>query len=106
MTFISKFPILQGHIDFFQMRGPIWPGSATEFSMKIANVVCPQGVERAHEGFFRMNTMKHKAILALVRPIEGPQEIELHMELKLYYNHIFNSKMVAKIFLVVSEYQF
>ncbi|KRT81667.1 EGF-like domain containing protein [Oryctes borbonicus] len=106
MTFISKLPILQGHIDFFQMRGPVWPGSAAEFTMRIVNVNCPESIERAHEGFFRMNTLKHKAILALIRSIEGPQEIELQLELKLYYNHIFNSKMVAKIFLIVSEYPF
>lgn len=67
---------------------------------------CPEGVERAHDGFFRMNTLKHKAILSLIRTIEGPQEIELQLELKLFYNHIFNSKMVAKIFLIVSEYPF
>lgn len=97
---------MRGYIEFFQMKGPVMPESYAQFSMRVKDVRCPYGVRKADESYFKLSKFRHKAIISIVKSIEGPQEIDLVLELRLTYNGIFNGLMVTNIYIVVSEYNF
>ncbi|KAF5288361.1 hypothetical protein FQA39_LY15451 [Lamprigera yunnana] len=85
ITFVSNLPIPdEGKIDFFQMKGPSWVSSSANFNMDIVNVRCPLHIKQADSSYFRMKRDFHKVIVSLVSPIEGPQEIELQLQMELY----------------------
>ena len=44
--------------------------------------------------------------MSLVRPLEGPQSIELELSMELYSRGQFGGIAVAKIYIYVSEYEF
>lgn len=107
ISFVSKLPILNDHVQFFEMRGPKWPTATAEFRMEIVRVDAPPGVERVNERFFVIHKYGYNGIqLFMVRSIEGPQEIELKIEMSLYRAHTLVAKAVAYIFIVVSAYTF
>ena len=106
MTFISKLPLMHGYIEFFRMSGPITPESHAQFSMRLNDVRCPHGVRKVDDSYFKLSRFRHKAIISIVKSIEGPQEIDLVLEMRLLYNGTFNGLAVTNIYIVVSAYSF
>lgn len=107
VTFVSQLPIPEeGRIDFFQMKGPAWIKSNTNFNMDIVDVRCPHSVPKADKSYFRTKREANKVTLSVVRPIQGPQEIEIQLQMELYINSVFHGKVVSTIFIFVSEYTF
>lgn len=107
VTFVSNLPIPdEGKIDFFQMKGPSWAGSSANFNMDVANVRCPPQIKQADSNHFRMKRDLHKVIVSLVRPIEGPQEIEMQLQMELYVSGVFQGKVISTVFIYVSAYDF
>lgn len=106
ITLVSNLPIAQGKIPFFQMKGPDWKIASADFSMELVNVNCPHNVRKAEQSNFYVHKFLNGLQLYLVKSIEGPQEIELKVEMKLYVRGSFNRVLVAKIFIIVSEYPF
>lgn len=107
VTFVSNLPIPEeGKIDFFQMKGPAWSNSNAHFDMDILNVRCPRNVKQADPSYFRMKRDSSKVIISLVRPIEGPQDIELQLQMELYISGVFQGKVVSTVFIFVSDYEF
>lgn len=88
------------------MKGPDWKVASADFTMKLANVNCPYRVRRADDSYFQMHRFSNGMKLYLVKSIEGPQEIELNVEMKLYVQGSFSGILAANIFIIVSEYQF
>lgn len=89
------------------MRGTHLPGSTIEFSMDLVNVAAPPGVTRATESCFAMRRPSpSQAVLVLTRALEGPQEIELDLSMEIYHSTGFAGSAVAKLFIVVSQYDF
>ncbi|KAK4871917.1 hypothetical protein RN001_016041 [Aquatica leii] len=107
ITFVSNLPIPdEGKIDFFQMKGPSWISSSANFNMDIVNVRCPPHIKQADSNHFRMKRDLHKVIVSLVRSIEGPQEIELQLQMELYVSGVFQGKVISTVFIYVSEFEF
>ncbi|KAG5900252.1 hypothetical protein JTB14_018232 [Gonioctena quinquepunctata] len=106
ITLVSNLPLL-GEITLFRIKGPEWYSSKAQFSMKLLDVSCPQGVARANEHYFRkVNDQFNSMALHLVRSIQGPQEIKLQIEMKLFRGNTIIGNAVVYIIIVVSEYAF
>jgi len=48
----------------------------------------------------------HKAIIAIVKPLRGPQDIALQLDMSRYHYGTLQARALANIFLFVSEYSF
>lgn len=56
--------------------------------------------------FHRLLANTHDATLMLMQPLEGMQDIELHLTMNVYSNEELRGKSVAKVFIYVSQYAF
>lgn len=96
-----------GHIQLFQIKGPQWPLATAEFSLKLVDVSCPYGINKVDDGYFQkvtdeVNTMA----LYLIRPIQGPQEIKIEIQMRLFRNNIVIGNAIVYITIAVSEHPF
>lgn len=53
-----------------------------------------------------MQKMHNEALLSLMEPIEGPQDIELELSMTVYNDGQPAGTNVAKLYIFVSEYSF
>lgn len=106
ITLVSNLPITQRSIPFFTMKGPDWNIATANFKMELVRADCPHYVKRVDDSYFHMNRFRNGIQLSLVKSIEGPQEVELKVEMSLYVQGTFNGILAANIFIIVSEYAF
>nr|CAH7764330.1 unnamed protein product [Callosobruchus chinensis] len=106
ITLVSNLPLTHGKIQLFQIKGPQWNFTRAEFSMKLLDVICPFGVDKVNDFYFHKMTDQHTMSLYLVRSIQGPQEIKLQIEMRLYKGNTVLGNAVVYIIIVVSEYPF
>lgn len=100
-------PVRTGQLELFTMRGTHLPGSTLQFSMSFIEARAPPGVVRATESCFAMRRVApSQVVLALIKPIQGPQEIELDLSMEIYHNTAFVGSAVAKLFIFVTQYEF
>lgn len=91
----------------FLFPGPLWSGTESQFALDLLSARVPPHVVPATKDYFRLrNSGWNQAVIALVRPIPGPQELELQLTMNLYHNGLFGGVGVAKLFIHVSEYEF
>ena len=65
-----------GQVDLFTMRGPLWSSTSVEFSLELEAARAPPGVPPAQRDFFLLKrTSFNQAVITLLRPIMGPQEV-------------------------------
>lgn len=107
ITLVSNLPLSHGHIQLFQIKGPQWIAAKAEFSMKLLEVNCPYKVQKVDDSYFQkitddLNTMA----LYLIKPIQGPQEIKLQIEMRLFRNNIVIGNAIVYMIIVVSEHTF
>lgn len=89
------------------MRGPRWASTTVTFTMELVNVRCPRHIEKADKDYFRMERLTYnEAVLSLVKILKGPQEVELQLTMELYHNGQLKGSAVAKVFIVVTQYEF
>ncbi|XP_049805272.1 fibrillin-2-like isoform X3 [Schistocerca nitens] len=106
ITFVSNIPIPQGHLDLFTMRG-IYSTATVSFKMELLDARAPEGIPKATKDYFRLRrTAVNQAVISLIRSVAGPQEIELQLTMELYHNGLFSASAVARLFIVVSQYEF
>nr|XP_049705721.1 fibulin-2 [Helicoverpa armigera] len=107
ITFVSNLYIPESMLKLFTMRGPVWPYVKMRFELKVVNVNTPPSVKRkADINDFLLTQNNNEGLVSLVRPLEGPQSIELEMTMELYTHEQFGGTAVAKLFIYVSEYEF
>ena len=96
-----------GQVELFTMRGTHLPGSTLQFSMSFMEARAPPSVIRATESCFALRRpSSSQVVLSLIKPIQGPQEIELDLSMEIYHNTGFVGSAVAKIFIFVTQYEF
>ena len=96
-----------GQVDLFTMRGPLWSTASVQFSLDLESVRAPSGTQSASRSFFRLRrTSVNQAVISLVRQLEGPQEVQLALSMKLYHENVYSGSAVAKLLVIVSEYDF
>ncbi|KAJ1525633.1 hypothetical protein ONE63_008851 [Megalurothrips usitatus] len=96
-----------GQLDLFVMRGSAAGDTHTSFQLKLDDARTPHGVPAATIDHFRLTQVKgNTAVVSLVRPLFGPQDVELRLEMEVYSGNFFATRNVAKLFLFVSQHQF
>lgn len=75
--------------------------------MKLVDFNCPYWVKKVDDSYFQkvtdqINTMA----LYLIKPIEGPQEMRLQIEMRLFSNNIVIGNAIVYIIIAVSEHPF
>lgn len=107
ITLVSNLPLTQGHIQLFQIKGPQWPDARAEFSMKLLNVTCPYTNQKVDESFFqKIGDQYNSMALFLVKPIQGPQEIKLQIQMRMFQENTMFGNVIVYIIMVISEYPF
>ncbi|XP_017892365.1 fibrillin-1-like [Ceratina calcarata] len=108
ISLVSMLPIAPGRPeDLFKMKGYHSPGSTMQFTMALLEARAPAGVQRATESCFTLRRPAPlQAVLAMTRPIQGPQEIELELTMEIYHGPMFAGSAVAKLLIFVSQYEF
>jgi len=76
--------------------------------MRMVSVKSPRAGVRAStkEDFNMRRTKDNEVRLAVVSSLEGPQDIELEIEAKMYKNGLQIGKNVAIVTVFISEYEF
>ncbi|XP_029851567.2 fibulin-1 isoform X2 [Ixodes scapularis] len=110
-TLVSNMKIPpSGRLDFFTMRGPRFSFSTVHFELEVIEATASSrahGVEVATKNHFHMRrTGFNEAMVALVRPLQGPQDIQLQLQMKIYQHGLYAGNAVAKIFIFVTENEF
>ncbi|XP_072401961.1 uncharacterized protein [Diabrotica undecimpunctata] len=107
ITLVSNLPLTHGHINLFRIKGPEWYASRAEFTLKLLDVICPNNIEQVNDMYFKkVNDQFNSMVLYLVKPIAGPQEIKLQIEMRLFQGNIIIGNVVVYIIIVVSEFPF
>ncbi|KAK9889438.1 hypothetical protein WA026_004707 [Henosepilachna vigintioctopunctata] len=107
IAIVSNLPMINGPIRLFNIQGPRFLRSRTDFQFRIISVNCPVGLSRINENYFRMDVQNYNAmVLYLTRSITGPQEAEVEIRMKLFDNNQLTMSAVSRIFIIVTEYPF
>ncbi|XP_018028143.1 fibrillin-3 isoform X3 [Hyalella azteca] len=96
-----------GQVDLFTMRGPLWATSTVRFALELESVRSPTGIQPAvRDSFTLRRTSINQAVISLQQQLEGPQEIQLALSMKLYHGSEYSGSAVAKLLILISEYDF
>ncbi|KAK2151436.1 hypothetical protein LSH36_363g02040 [Paralvinella palmiformis] len=109
ITFPSRIRV---PADLFTMRGPPSRYRRMEFDLKLVAARDPYtGETRASRSFFKLNKLRdNEAVVQLLRQVEGPQDVELQLDMNIYSKEfrenseeIFFGTAVAKIFVYITK---
>ncbi|XP_011500132.1 PREDICTED: fibrillin-1 [Ceratosolen solmsi marchali] len=111
ISIVSLFPIpaSTGELELFTMRGAYKLFDSTvNFSMAFIGASAPPHVKPATESCFALRKpYPAQAVLVLTQSLEGPQDIELEFSMEVYGpSGNFAGSTSAKIFIVVTQYEF
>ena len=108
MALVSNMTIPpSGQLDLFTMRGPIMSDFHTTFTLSLEDARAPAHLTPATRGYFRLSQVSSsQAKVSLVRPLPGPQDVELRLTMEVYSGNFFAGLNVARLFLFVSQYEF
>lgn len=108
ITFVSNLYIPETKLKLFTMKGPAWANAKMRFELRLLNVNAPPSVKKKADinDFLLSQENNFEGLMSLVRPLEGPQSIELEMSMEVYTVEQFGGTAVAKLFIFVSEYEF
>ena len=90
------------------MRGPYSSVKQLQFDLRLLEAKDPlTGQSRVSRGFFYLKHFRDdEAVVSLVRQIDGPQDVELELEMKIFTNERYSGTVVAKIFLYITKNEF
>ena len=105
LSFPSKIRI---PADLFTMRGPFSNIQRLQFDLRLISAADPlSGEQRVARDFFYLKHFRdNEAVVSLLRQIDGPQDVELELEMKIFTNGRYSGTAVAKIFLYVTKNEF
>jgi len=105
-TFFS-FPSETRIPDFFTQLGPDGANKRLQFDLHLLSAKDPEtGESRVTRDFFYLELFYNKGVVTLQRQIQGPQDVELELEMKIFTNGRYSSSAVAKIFLYFTKNEF
>jgi fibulin 1/2 len=90
------------------MRGPVLSVTTVQFDLKLINSrIGKYGIPSStRDDFHLRRTAYNEAMVSLVKSLQGPQDIELELEVKLYHNGLFGGSSKAFLFIYVSQYEY
>lgn len=79
-----------------------------EFDLRLSHARDPftNSSETTLDSFQLKRYPPHNAHLIVVKELKALQEIELHIEMKIFTNNLLNSISIMKIIIYVSQYDF
>jgi fibulin 1/2 len=106
IALISKLRVHGQGVNLFTMQSARYAGVTTRFSLVVKDVRAPKDVVAASADNFRLNTGDYSAVLSLVRPITGPQDIHLQLLMEMYRLGRFQASASANVYIYVTPYEF
>ncbi|XP_013148849.1 PREDICTED: fibulin-1 [Papilio polytes] len=106
ITFVSNIFLPAGSVDLFTMHGPSWRDSVVSFEMRVVDVQAPSGVKSADLSCFDMRPTGNVCVVSLLCALGGPQVAELELAMSLYQRGQFAGSALARLVVIVSEYEF
>jgi len=94
------------------MRGPLSPYRRLVFDLKVIKAHDPGTREtRVNRAFFNIHQVRdNEAVVQLLKEVEGPQDIELQLDMNIYSKEfrqndeeVFFGTAVARIFVYVTK---
>ncbi|XP_077487342.1 uncharacterized protein LOC144098512 isoform X6 [Amblyomma americanum] len=99
-----------GQQDFFTMRGPRFSFSNVDFELELVEARASSrahGIEVATREHFYLRRVGHnEAMVSIVRPLQGPQDIQLELKTTIFHHGLYSGSALAKIFIYVTEHEF
>lgn len=96
-----------GQQSVFHQRGPRSGYSSVDFNLELVNATTSSSdsdVELAtREHFFLERTNSNEAMVYLLEPLEGPQDVELDLKTTIFHNSRCSGSALSKIFIFVSK---
>ncbi|XP_053618875.1 fibulin-1-like [Plodia interpunctella] len=106
ITLVSNIFLPSGRVDLFTMHGPAWRESVVTFEMRMVDVQASHGVKPLDLRCFDMRPSNNICVVSLVCAPAGPQVAELELSMALYQRDQFAGSAVARLIVIVSEYDF
>ncbi|XP_075987450.1 uncharacterized protein LOC142984030 isoform X2 [Anticarsia gemmatalis] len=106
ITFVANIYLPSGSVDLFTMHGPAWRESIVSFEMRMVNVQASLGAKPADFRCFDMRPSGNICVISLLCSLEGPQVVELELTMSLYQRSMFAGSAVARLVVIVSEYDY
>ena len=103
---ISNLRVTGSGVNLFTMQSARYRLLTTRFTLSVKTVRAAKDVEAATRAHFRLKTGSHNAVLAIVKPIEGPQDILLELLMEMYNGGRFQASAAANINIFVTPYEF
>ncbi|GAB0091034.1 fibulin-1 [Sergentomyia squamirostris] len=105
ITLTSNLSVPVNGRALFNLKGPNWYDNI-DFFLRIVRADVPPNVLSATDASFALRKMHNEALLSLVEPLQGPQDIELELSMTVFKDNMPGGTNVAKIYIIVSEYAF
>lgn len=107
-NFLSFSSRVQVPADFFTLSGPSGATRRLQFDLRLLEAKDPlSGQSRVTRDFFYLKHFRdNEAVVSLLRQIDGPQDVELELEMKIFTNGRYSGTAVANIFLYVTKDEF
>lgn len=106
ITFVANIYLPSGSVDLFTMHGPAWRESVVSFEMRMIAVDASPGVKPADLRCFDMRPSGNICVISLLCSLQGPQVVELELTMSLYQRTMFAGSAVARLVVIVSQYEF
>lgn len=96
-----------GSLNLLTIRSTRMPHVTILFKLKSVTVNAKPGIEKATETDFILNKSNfNEAAVSLVKPLKGPQDIQLEIDVKMYSARLSSGSSKAILHLHISEYDF
>ena len=106
IALISNLRVQGQGVNLFTMQSARYHMLTTKFTLTVKNVRAPKNVEAASATHFRLKTGTHSAILSIVKPIQGPQDVTLELLMEMYHLGRYQASASANIYIYVTPYEF
>lgn len=107
IALISNLRVQGQGVNLFTMQSARYRLITTKFTLKVKSVRAPNNVrELATKDNFRLKTGTFSAVLSIVKPIEGPQDIVLELLMEMYQLGRFQAAAAANVHIFVTPYEF
>ncbi len=95
-------------IDLFTMQSARYFSLTTRFTLDVVDVRAAKDVpSEADRSFFRLkNPVPHRAVVSLVKPLHGPQDVTLELRMDMYHLGKYQASALAKLYIFVTPYTF
>nr|WBB28751.1 fibrillin 2-like protein [Yponomeuta cagnagella] len=106
ITFASNIYLPTGGVNLFTVHGPAMPDAILNFELQLTRAHAPQGVRPTDLACFDMRPSAHHCAIALLCSLQGPQVAELELTMTVYQQGQYVGNMVARVIVIVSQYDF